>query len=397
MISPANSAISRNSGEIGYQIRRDQTISPMNVMSSPNKPDLVYLDQYDRVELPRLRHERDLNPYLTTSELSQLMKWKLSRGKWRPRLLDFVSSLEDSVVKSASEKAFKALPNISNAVKELTILKGVGPATASAVFASYAPDISPFKSDEVQCSYGLRVDEYSCQEEGGFIKGEKEDEKVKSSPGFDDAKSSKGASENDSEDDEFYDIERSDSQDGLSSDGTSVSGIPVTGDVTSFAVSTWPWKEELEVPIRGGVPMALRGSSRNSIAQEDTQHVDEKGSNTESLAVVEKWKGQIEKAMNFFAALLLLLMPEENAFWALTGIIDEYFNGYYSEDMIESQVDQLVLEELVRERFPKLVHHLDYLGVQVAWVIGPWFLSIFMNMLPWESGQVLNIRIERSC
>ncbi|XP_020099625.1 TBC1 domain family member 8B-like isoform X2 [Ananas comosus] len=137
----------------------------------------------------------------------------------------------------------------------------------------------------------------------------------------------------------------------------------------------------------------------------------------------EKWKGQIEKdlprtfpghpaldedgrnalrrlltayarhnpsvgycqAMNFFAGLLLLLMPEENAFWTLTGIIDDYFDGYYSEEMIESQVDQLVLEELVRERFPKLVNHLDYLGVQVAWVTGPWFLSIYMNMLPWES------------
>lgn len=34
-------------------------------------------------------------------------------------------------------------------------------------------------------------------------------------------------------------------------------------------------------------------------------------------------------------------------------------------------------------------NHLDYLGVQVAWVTGPWFLSIFVNMLPWESGQVL--------
>ncbi|KAJ6802860.1 TBC1 domain family member 8B-like isoform X1 [Iris pallida] len=137
----------------------------------------------------------------------------------------------------------------------------------------------------------------------------------------------------------------------------------------------------------------------------------------------EKWKGQIEKdlprtfpghpaldedgrnalrrvltayarhnpsvgycqAMNFFAGLLLLLMPEENAFWTLLGIIDDYFDGYYSEEMIESQVDQLVFEELVRERFPKLVNHLDYLGVEVAWVSGAWFLSIFMNMLPWES------------
>ncbi|KAL4579688.1 hypothetical protein LXL04_015845 [Taraxacum kok-saghyz] len=52
----------------------------------------------------------------------------------------------------------------------------------------------------------------------------------------------------------------------------------------------------------------------------------------------EKWKGQIEKAMNFFAGLLLLLMPEENAFWALMGILDDYFEGYYSEEMIETQI-----------------------------------------------------------
>ncbi|XP_020208211.2 carabin-like [Cajanus cajan] len=89
--------------------------------------------------------------------------------------------------------------------------------------------------------------------------------------------------------------------------------------------------------------------------------------------------------MNFFVGLLLLLMPEENVFWTLMGILDDYFDGYYSEEMIESQVDQLVFEELVRERFPKLANHLDYLGVQVAWVTGPWFLSIFVNMLPWES------------
>lgn len=34
------------------------------------------------------------------------------------------------------------------------------------------------------------------------------------------------------------------------------------------------------------------------------------------------------------------------------------------------------------------VNHLDYLGVQVAWVSGPWFLSIFVNMIPWESGKI---------
>ncbi|KAL1125122.1 hypothetical protein V6Z11_A13G022700 [Gossypium hirsutum] len=168
--------------------------------------------------------------------------------------------------------------------------------------------------------------------------------------------------------------------------------------------------------------LANETNSGNNTNQKSYQS-DGKGSATKSACGPEKWKGQIEKdlprtfpghpaldddgrnalrrlltayarhnpsvgycqAMNFFAAFLLLLMPEENAFWTLKGIIDEYFDGYFSEEMIESQVDQLVFEELVRERFPKLVSHLDHLGVQVAWVTGPWFLSIFMNMLPWES------------
>ncbi|XP_068313768.1 uncharacterized protein, partial [Pyrus communis] len=68
--------------------------------------------------------------------------------KLRPRLLDFVSALDYSVVKSASEKAFRSLPDISKAISELTVLKGVGPATASAFVAAYAPEVAPFMSDE---------------------------------------------------------------------------------------------------------------------------------------------------------------------------------------------------------------------------------------------------------
>lgn len=41
------------------------------------------------------------------------------------------------------------------------------------------------------------------------------------------------------------------------------------------------------------------------------------------------------------------------------------------------------------------VKHLDYLGVQVAWITGPWFLSIFVNMLPWESGWFLLLFFSR--
>lgn len=67
--------------------------------------------------------------------------------------MDFVSALDESAVKSASEKAFQSLPDISKAVSELTVLKGVGPATASAVLAAYAPDVAPFMSDEVRLGF----------------------------------------------------------------------------------------------------------------------------------------------------------------------------------------------------------------------------------------------------
>ncbi|GMI81013.1 hypothetical protein like AT2G37290 [Hibiscus trionum] len=206
-------------------------------------------------------------------------------------------------------------------------------------------------------------------------------------------------------------------------------------DNGAYDESFFPWKEELQSLVHGGVPKDLRGEVWQAFVGVKARRVEryyddliakenhDADQLSNSSGVFEKWRKQIEKdiprtfpghpalndngrdslrrlllayarhnpsvgycqAMNFFAGLLLLLMPEENAFWTLVGIIDDYFDGYYTEEMIESQVDQLVFEELMRERFPRLVNHLDYLGVQVAWISTTWFLSIFVNMLPWES------------
>ncbi|XP_006655389.1 uncharacterized protein LOC102715211 [Oryza brachyantha] len=245
-------------------------------------------------------------------------------------------------------------------------------------------------------------------------------------------------------DDEFYDVDKAEPSQEVHSGDSANTDIDDRGKEESI-----PSMEELECLVHGGLPMALRGELwqafvgigarrvngyYDSLLAAEGELEDSRGLRSPTLDVAgentelptfssEKWKGQIEKdlprtfpghpaldedgrnalrrlllayarhnptvgycqAMNFFAGLLLLLMPEENAFWTLVGIIDDYFDEYFSEEMIESQVDQLVLEELVREKFPKLANHLDYLGLQVAWVTGPWFLSIFTNVLPWES------------
>lgn len=127
------------------------------------------LDDWYQNKLPSELSQRQ-PPYVSHAELVQLVDWKLTRGKWRPRLLDYAKQASPIVVEDTTGQALQALrgagglpsqSHIRKALDILTKLKGIGPATASAILAA-ADRSCPFMSDEA-LTVALGAREYTTK------------------------------------------------------------------------------------------------------------------------------------------------------------------------------------------------------------------------------------------
>ncbi len=81
------------------------------------------------------------------------MSWKLARGTFRPSLMSLIRSNSTESVIEITKEALSALTNGDDkkswiqALKTVTRLRGVGPATATAILTLWTPTV-PFYSDE---------------------------------------------------------------------------------------------------------------------------------------------------------------------------------------------------------------------------------------------------------
>ena len=92
------------------------------------------------------------------------------------------------------------------------------------------------------------------------------------------------------------------------------------------------------------------------------------------------------QGLNFLAGLLLLLMPEESAFYVLGTIVEDILPGYFvTKQMLAPSVDQKILRVFVSQKLPTLLETLDKFNIPLSAITLNWFLCLFVNCLPWET------------
>uniref|UniRef100_A0A1I8PL77 Rab-GAP TBC domain-containing protein n=1 Tax=Stomoxys calcitrans TaxID=35570 RepID=A0A1I8PL77_STOCA len=90
------------------------------------------------------------------------------------------------------------------------------------------------------------------------------------------------------------------------------------------------------------------------------------------------------QGLNIITSVFLLFCDEENAFWLLASLCESLVPDYYKGNVVGAQIDQRVLNELIKMYLPELHEHLDNLGT-IKMITISWFLTIFISVISYES------------
>ncbi|KAA0724485.1 Carabin TBC1 domain family member 10C [Triplophysa tibetana] len=93
------------------------------------------------------------------------------------------------------------------------------------------------------------------------------------------------------------------------------------------------------------------------------------------------------QGMSYIAAVLLMILSEEEAFWAMVALLEKpkYLSELFDSSVKKIQHQALVFHELLKHRTPLLFQHLESLGVSCVHFIMQWFLTLFTSLPCWDS------------
>uniref|UniRef100_A0A3Q3J1G5 Rab-GAP TBC domain-containing protein n=1 Tax=Monopterus albus TaxID=43700 RepID=A0A3Q3J1G5_MONAL len=148
--------------------------------------------------------------------------------------------------------------------------------------------------------------------------------------------------------------------------------------------------QKVKLRCRKGIPSSLRGTAWQLL------------SNSKELLEANKGKFEqqdlyrILKAYTIYrpdegycqaqapvAAVLLMHMPAEQAFWCLVQICEKYLPGYYSAGLEAIQLDGEIFFSLLRRTCPMAYRHLKKFKIDPILYMTEWFMCVFSRTLPW--------------
>ncbi|XP_018620904.1 TBC1 domain family member 10A isoform X2 [Scleropages formosus] len=93
------------------------------------------------------------------------------------------------------------------------------------------------------------------------------------------------------------------------------------------------------------------------------------------------------QGMSHIGAVLLMNLPEEEAFWALVALLEspKYLSGLFDHSLDKIQHQVGVFHQLLKHRSPRLFQHIEDVGVSSLHYAMPWFLSVFTSLPCWDS------------
>ncbi|XP_027128150.1 TBC1 domain family member 12 isoform X2 [Larimichthys crocea] len=107
------------------------------------------------------------------------------------------------------------------------------------------------------------------------------------------------------------------------------------------------------------------------------------------LIAYAKYSPQVgySQGMSYIAAVLLMQLGEEEAFWALTALLDKpkYLQELFDLNLTKVQHQVKVFDQFLKHRKPTLSQHMESVGVLSVHFVMPWFLTLFSSLPCWDS------------
>ncbi|XP_063177839.1 TBC1 domain family member 10B-like, partial [Chroicocephalus ridibundus] len=138
------------------------------------------------------------------------------------------------------------------------------------------------------------------------------------------------------------------------------------------------WLEAIEKDLHRQFPFHEMFVARGGHGQQDLYRV------LKAYTVYRPQEGYCQ-AQAPVAAVLLMHMPAEQAFWCLVQICEKYLPGYYSAGLEAVQLDGEVFGALLRRAAPAAHRHLRRFRVEPVLYLTEWFMCIFARSLPWAA------------